>query len=264
MLIKNKCNFSIVVISIVSILMFFSCNNNLIEEELFRNIEDPFYDVPVTDSLTLEGVIYLNWKEDDASDCYYLYRATDQQILSFERIYEGKKTEYVDKNILSSKKYIYRLDKVRGNKTFIGKNYAYGFCSLSRKDNCENNDVESNASFLEYDLNCNIPCVKYITNSIVDCDTDWFYITLPPCRQADIVINQTGIEDNKTTNLKYQIQTAEAKIVTQNKAFQISNKTYTTAKLYFKIIPDTQNFDSYFCTNIEYIISLNQIYSLNN
>ena len=61
---------------------FFSCHNSAFNEELFRNPNDPFDDVPKADSLAAEHTVFLSWEEDDASDMFYLMRSPDKVPLS--------------------------------------------------------------------------------------------------------------------------------------------------------------------------------------
>lgn len=243
-----------------------SCYNNAFNEVLFRTTEDPFDDSPVTDSLSIEHTIYLSWKEDEGSDNFRLMRSVDQNILSFSCIYEGKDTSYTDTEITSGNRYIYRLDKIRGTKIFEGKTYGYGFSSDCRRDSSENNDTEKDASFLEYDLICNIPCVRYITNNNTYLDSDWFYISIPPRRTAEIVINQQNLPNaNATTgaqtNLNIQVAGRASTTVRQNIATIIQNTSFKTQTFYFKVFPETTGL---FPSNnqtavIEYIVSLKKI-----
>ena len=170
-------------------LWFFSCYNNAFNEILFRTADDPFDDVPATDSLTTEHTVYLSWKEDDAADNFYLMRSFDAISLDWICVYEGKSTSYTDTNLIDNEKYIYRLDKTRGAKCFEGKKYGYGWSSGTIIDYCESNDVPEDAAFLEYDRICNLPCVGFVTDNKEILDEDWFYVTVPPMRQADIIDN---------------------------------------------------------------------------
>ncbi|WP_297644906.1 hypothetical protein, partial [uncultured Treponema sp.] len=163
-------------------LWFFSCYNNAFNEILFRTTDDPFDDVPATDSLTTEHTVYLSWKEDDAADSFYLMRSFDAISLDWTCIYEGKSTSYTDTGLIDNEKYIYRLDKTRGSKCFEGEKYGYGWSSGTIRDCCESNDAPENAAFLEYDRICNLPCVGFVTDNKEILDEDWFYVTVPPMR----------------------------------------------------------------------------------
>ena len=152
-----------------------SCSQNAFEEMLFRTTDDPFDDVPLADSLSLEHTVFLSWKIDEGCDRYLLMRSCDQPVLNFECVYEGTETRWTDRDIPDGRRYVYRLDKTRGKKRFEGKDYAYGYSSDCRKDAWENNDTEERAVRLEHDLICSLPCVRYLTDGKEELDCDWFY-----------------------------------------------------------------------------------------
>lgn len=253
-------------ICIICLIFFVSCKENDFEEALFRTNSDPFQDVPVIDSLKTENTVYLSWSEDIASDKFYLMRAEDSDTLEFKCIYEGTSTSFVDSALAEFSRYVYRLDKIRGQKKFYGNTYAFGYASSVRKDENECNDVESQASFLEYDLVCNLPCVRYISKTEPVIDEDWFFVEIPPLRSASIVLNQTAGLDNQSTGSDTQlmllVKGTEPISVKQNVENLISNPTYSTRKMYFKVYPTTTGLfsaDSYTAV-IEYTISLKQVF----
>lgn len=252
------------IIITAALFLLCSCSQNAFEEMLFRTTGDPFYDVPLTDSLSLEHTIFLSWKNDEGSDRYILMRSCDQPVLSFECVYEGTETGWIDSGIPDGKRYVYRLDKVRGKKYFEGKDYAYGYSSDCRKDAWENNDTEERAVRLEHDLICSLPCVRYLTDGKEELDCDWFYIEIPPRRNADIVVSQSNLEDateGAVTNIMVQPVGKESELVRQKKAVRISNASYDTGKFLFKVYPDTtQLFDASGISVIGYTVSLKQIY----
>lgn len=245
-------------------ILLISCTQNSFEEILFRTTDDPFDDVPETDSTSLEHTVFLSWKEDDACDLFRLMRSYDQTTLSFSCIYEGKNTHFIDTSLINDNCYIYRLDKIRGDICFEGNHFAYGYSSDCRKDDKECNDIESMATYLEYDMICNLPCVRYCTNNYESVDNDWFYIEIPPRRSADIIISQHNLQNSSqgaTTNLKIQVKGSESVSVTQMTANRISNTSYETKRFYFNIFPETTGLLSSGSCNtvIEYTVSLNQI-----
>lgn len=245
-------------------LWFFSCYNNAFNEILFRTADDPFDDVPATDSLTTEHTVYLSWKEDDAADNFHLMRSFDAISLDWICVYEGKSTSYTDTNLIDNEKYIYRLDKTRGSKCFEGKKYGYGWSSGTIRDYCESNDVPEDAAFLEYDRICNLPCVGFVTDHKEILDEDWFYVTVPPMRQADIIVGQHNLTNTTLgaeTNLRIQLSGLESQSVRHQVAYQIQNSSYETKNFYFKVFPERTSLSSgnSFCTVIEYTVSLNQI-----
>jgi len=255
---------------LVYLFCFFSCKQNIYEEILFRTLEDPFYDVPTTNSLKKENTIYLSWNEDDASDCFFLMRAEDDTKLNFTCIYKGTETSYIDTDLEEQTRYVYRLDKQRGNKKFIGQEYALGYASTCREDSCENNDNETVATLLTHDFICNLPCVRYTTENKVVIDEDWFYIEVPPRRKVEILIFQEGLPKNLNgsesaplTNLLFQVVGKESTDVIQTNAIIIENTDIETKCIYFRVFPKTTELfaNDSFQTVIVYNISLNKIYS---
>ena len=244
--------------------LFFSCQNGALEEILFRSMDDPSDDVPKADSLATEHTVYLSWKEDDASDSFRLMRASDTAPLSWSCVYEGRATAFMDKNLADNERYIYRLDKTRGQKYFEGKEYGYGWSSGSIRDSCEPNDTRESATFLEYDRICTLTCAGFLTGGKEILDEDWFYVTIPPMRQADIVVGQHNL-DNSTagakTNLRIQVSGFDSQSVRHQAAYPIQNTGYETRSFYFRIFPERTSLSpgNTFCTVIEYTVSLNQI-----
>ena len=255
---KNK---NVLKLIIVYVFMLNSCYNNAFNEILFRNINDPFDDVPKADSLSKEHTVYLSWQEDDAADKYYLMRSFDTVPLDWSCVYEGTGTSYTDTDFMDNEKYIYRLDKTRGSKYFKGEKYGYGWSSGTIRDSCEPNDVPEKAAFLEYDRICNLPCVGFVTDNKEIIDD---YVTVPPMRQADIIVGQHNLTDTTRgaeTNLRIQLSGLESQSVRHQTAYQIQNTTYETKNFYFKVFPERTSLSSgnSFCTVIEYTVSLNQI-----
>lgn len=243
-----------------------SCMNSEFERILFRTNEDPFYDSPKAESVKLENTIFLTWQEDECADCYYLMKSTDSVRLNFECIYSGSGTSFTDTDNRINQCYVYRLDKKRGGKLFIGKTFSYGYGSSCRQDEYENNDTQETSTYLEYDHICNLPCVQYITEGKLHFDVDWFYVTVPPKRTAAIVVSQKGLENATTganTALMFQLAGSSQSAVKQKSAITISNPSNVTRNFYFKIFPDTTALfsPSENCAVIEYTVSLNQIYN---
>jgi len=249
---------------LASMLLASSCAQNEFGSLLFRTTEDPFPDTPEADSLSLERTVYLSWQEDDAADTFRLMRSPDKETLSFSCIYEGKETSHTDTDLADGGKYIYRLDKTRGRMLFEGKRAAFGWSSGCRNDECEPNNTEETAAFLEHDRICSLPCIGFITGGAEIIDEDWFYAVIPPMRQADIVIGQQGLENSAAgaeTNLRIQLKGLESQPVKHLKAYSIKNPGYETRRFYFKIFPERTSLapGGSFLTTIEYTVSLNQI-----
>lgn len=239
-----------------------SCEPSLFGNILFRTIEDPFDDCPVADSISVKKTVLLSWKEDEGCDEFLLYRAEDHDNLKFELVYNGNNTSFDDKDVEENCNYIYRLDKKRGNAIFIGKKYAYGYGASCIKDSYEPNDNKENAVFLDYDLICNTTAVKYITNKKTYLDEDWFYVTIPPHRIAELLITQENINKADTdTDLKIQQLGKKAETVRQMSAISIENPTDERKDFYFYIFPNETKLFSGWSGNtiIQYKVSYSRM-----
>ena len=258
---KNK---AIAYVFFTTLHLLISCSNNTFEEILFRSNEDPFYETLITDSLSLENTVFLKWREDENADGFFLMKADDKSNLVFKCIYEGRETAYTDTAVLTDCRYVYRLDKKRGNKYFEGKAYSYGYGCQTRNDLYENNDTEENAALLDNDLICNLPCVQYITEGVLQIDADWFYLPIPPRRTAEILVSQKGLSNTAkgtTTSLMFQERGKTSEQIKEKTALCISNSTNRTENFYFKIFPDSTNLftESSGTAVFEYTVSLSQI-----
>ena len=256
------------IIIVLSTLLSFSCSDNAFQEMLFRTTDDPFQDVPVTDSLSLEHTVYLSWREDEGCDTFFLMRSYDKfgGDLDFECIYEGTGTSFVDASLPDGDRYVYRLDKTRGTKYFEGKSYAYGYSSDCRRDECEPNDFEDMATHLDSDLNCILNCVSYYTNNVNSMDCDYFYVELPAVRTAVIKINELGLDEGQSLHLMFQPLDGTPIPLTSGDTCQVKNPDFEARKKYFKVFPVTTGlFDEKTnIASISYTVSLNRIIIYSN
>ena len=106
--------------------------------------------------------------------------------------------------------------------------------------------------------------VRYVTGNREVMDCDWFYVDIPPRREAHIVVSQDNLEGNKTegarTQLKFQQPGLDGQTINQKTANKIRNTSFRTERFYFKIYPETTGlFTDSNTTVIEYTVSLNQI-----
>ena len=125
--------------------------------------------------------------------------------------------------------------------------------------------MEESATFLEYDLICNLPCVQYAADKKLVLDEDWFYVKIPARKTGEIVIVQHGLENSLNgtpTNIRFQLLGEESKLVVQNDSLSIKNTSFTERYFYFRVFPEsTKLFSSGSSVRvIEYTISLNKIH----
>jgi hypothetical protein len=97
-----------------------SCDVNRISGEMFRS--DPFPDTVETEVVSAGLAVRLRWREDGGADQYAVMKSTYDEagFGSFEVVYAGTETNYIDRGIDGNYNYAYRLDKKRGTKVFEG------------------------------------------------------------------------------------------------------------------------------------------------
>ena len=230
-------------IMILVMYSFISCNNTLYEE-VFRTMSDPFSDVPEAESFLKENTVYLSWKEDAGADEYYLMRAGDGDKLQFKCVYRGKGTNYTDEDLQNGSRYVYRLDKTRGKKYFVGEKYGYGINTsiFGGVDSYGDNDREESATYLERDRIDIMAVAQFYDGSYI-CDEDWYYVILKARRKAVIILeNTTGNVEHspgEQTHFKYTYSNSTAKEIRNLTAFEIVNETDIEKRIAFKLFCDT-------------------------
>ena len=109
--------------------LFASCENELYQD-FGKSVEDPSDEGITVESYKDVQTVYLSWNQDEACESYVLYRMCENEVTPvFEKIYSGKECSYKDSGLTDSCTYVYRLDKIRGKKTFTGTKYGFGVCS---------------------------------------------------------------------------------------------------------------------------------------
>ncbi len=251
---------------IMSFFCFMSCENEF-SDVLMRTSADPFDDAPVVDSFSTEHTIYLSWNNDEGADLFVLNRAVDSQTPVFYEIYRGNSTTYTDTDLEDNYRYIYRLDKTRGEAYFEGSTYGYGVSSSVRCDEFEPNDIQSYATELEYQCQCNMPCIRFYDGKTI-LDDDWFYVTIPARKTANISVEQTGISisEEEATYFNALILSSNMDVSVSNisPVLTIVNTSTEKRNFYFKIYPNTSkafaSSDTFF-SNLTYTITLAKITS---
>lgn len=236
-----------------------SCENP-VYDLLTRTTDDPFVDIPHTDSFITEKTVYVNWREDKGADTYVLMRAVDDGQKIFKQIYRGKGLSYIDTDLQTSQRYVYRLDKIRGRKYFKNNAYAYGVYTDLIKDAYEDNDTVEKATYLEYACLANIYCYHFTDDRYLE-DIDWYRVRIPARRQAQIVINEVGVGTNQPVSFYILNPGVQSDIKPiQNTAFGIKNTTERTVDISFKVYPDRTKFSG--STVKSYEIRLESIINL--
>lgn len=247
---KNR----LVKIIILVFLFILSSCSNILAQYLLRDYSDPKDSVIEADCFSKVQCINVTWEEDECADLYRLMRADNSLIgnYDFAEVYSGTQTEFCDKQLDNRKSYVYRLDKIRGTKTFIGTKYAYAVCSDVIKDLYEDNDTKEKATYLELDCSCNLFFAPFYDGVIND--EDWFCVKIPPRRTAEIVVN---IKKGSNDVLQFNLDTQKPEQIHNGIAFTITNEFFEDKIIPFCISVNPENISSF--VEIDYEISLQNI-----
>lgn len=214
--------------------LIFSCSQSMLGD-LLRVITDPVVENPSVVSFEKEETIEINWDEDSGTDEYILYKAVDAVLPVYEIIYQGTNLSVVDTDAVGGNRYLYTLGKIRGKKLFGPSDPILGVGSMVIEDELEDNDTKETATKLVWNLNANL--YYYLSYSGAELeDYDWYYVTVPPRRQANIVVTQEGLVGlNTWMNLSLEGHMPE--IIANNVETPLKNYTYEEKTFYFLISP---------------------------
>jgi hypothetical protein len=244
-----------------------SCGDGLLAE-ISRPLGDPRIESPEVSSFVTENCIGLSWSEDPCTDRYVLQRAEDAADPGFDTVYSGETPGYLDADCTDQGRYLYRLVKTRGSRSFGPSRSVMGVASLVCRDSLEPNDVEAAATSLSATLAANLYYYTSIAQPegapLVYQDADWYAVSVPPHRQANIVVTQDGLQGGSTdTWMYFYLKGANPQQIVNNQAIPVPNYSDTsTVTLRFKIYP----VPSFFAQNgggslITYSVSLHSITS---
>ena len=253
-----------VIISLLVPMFFLSCGDGLLVD-MTRIADDPVITKVQAKSFIDENIIYLNWEEDPAADEYILYRAEDNIVHSYQVIYQGNDISFVDTDCSDENRYLYTLAKLRGQKIFGPSNPVLGVGSNVCRDELEENNSKDQATILTWDLVANIYFYRdWLDNELED--LDWYSVTIPPRRIANIVVTQAGQATGDVTYMMFYLEGSNPTPLLNNTAQPIPNYSYSEKKFYFLISPNSAEFISDPTlaggSLIGYTISLNSITSL--
>ncbi len=223
-----------------------SCMENSYAYMLFRSPNDPFDDVPLVDQSSQYLRMNISWQEDPCADYYILMRhdEDDSDKSRYVEVYRGNNLSYTEilEEDLWEKRYIYRLDKYRGEKRFYGSKHGYG-CNIGWQEyTCEPNDTIENAVFLEDPLDEKIAVIKYSDGEGFYSDVDYYYVHIPARMSADILIKRENIEENNSVGLNFTVfSEGKTTSVNQGKANTISNDCSEARNYFFKLSADMDN-----------------------
>ncbi len=235
-------------------------------ESLLRVIDDPVVSEPSVVCLQRENRIDVSWEADDGAEEYVLERAADSATLTYSVVYRGTDNSYADDGLADQSRYLYRLSKKRGTRTFGPSEAILGVGSSASIDEHEPNDAESSATDLSYDLVSNLFYYRTYGGQVIQ-DTDWYAVAVPPRRIANIVITQDGLSGGAIQTYFYFYEKGMVPVTVANNAtIPVSNTSYETKRVLFKVYPKPDEFVSDLTlgggTLVNYTISLYSIIQL--
>lgn len=244
-------------------LAFTGCNPG-VYDALSRTLDDPVVVSPLVESFVESNAIFVKWGYDEGADEYILERAEDSiGDLAYKTVYSGTGLEYADRGLDEGKRYIYRLSKRRGKAMFGPSDEVLGVSSLICRDVYRNDTMDDAIKLESMDYIANIYYYRsYSGLELID--EDWYYIDIPPLRQASVVVNDSQVDVADTpTHFYYYEFTRGNNAVIQLKEFWIINNELESRRYYFKIYPAKTRFVAAGMpaggTIIQYRISLSQI-----
>lgn len=192
----------------------------------------------VVDSFNTEYEIYCSWEADILADKYILLRSEDSSSLNFQQIYSGEALSYVDTNLKDNTQYIYRLDKVRGEKRFVGNRYYLGVFGQKKRDAYEPNNSIETATYLESPKQANL---YYYTSAkgIVVYDIDWYQVRIKAHRMVNITLTYDAVDPVFKVTLP---PNGDEQCPANNHSFEIRNNSNEEKDFYFNVQLDKGKF----------------------
>ncbi|MCK5197333.1 MAG: hypothetical protein KAR21_03225, partial [Spirochaetales bacterium] len=169
------------------------------------------------------------------ADEYILYRAVDTAVPAYEIIYQGDDLSVIDTDVAGQSRYLYTLGKVRGTKLFGPSDTVLGVGSMVIEDSLEDNDTKETATGLIWDLDANLYYYLSYNGTELE-DYDWYNVTVPPRRQANIVISQENLVGLNTW-MYLSLEGHIPEIIANSTGVPLKNYSYEEKTFYFMISP---------------------------
>ncbi len=203
---------------------------------------DPAAVAPRVASFGTEYAISVSWDADPAAEEYILERATDALSPSWSVVYTGAGTSFDDTERTDQVRYLYRLTLTRGSRVFGPSDAVVGVGSAACKDSLEPNDSQDEATPLEYDRTANLYYYRSYAGETVE-DTDWYSVSVPPRRIANVVVTQKGLSGGSVSTFMYlYVKGSSPVTVMNNVAIPITNTSYETQEFLIRITPNPDQF----------------------
>lgn len=222
-------------------LLLVSCSAGFLDQ-MGRVLADPSPSAPRVSSFVSEYCIDAAWDPDKAAEEYILERADDSVSPSWSTLYRGAATLFSDTTCADQRRYLYRLSMVRGSRVFGPAEAAVGIGSAACRDQLEPNDTEQTATPLDYDRAANLYYYRACSGAVVQ-DVDWYSVSVPPRRTANIVVTQSGLTGGSVnTYMIFYLKGTAPAVIVNNAAIPITNPAYETRTFLFRISPNPAEF----------------------
>ena len=224
---------------VIFVNLFPGCGAGLLNE-MIRTNEDPVVISPRVSSFEEENRITVEWSEDQGADEYALYRALDAATPVWNLVYRGGSLVYQEVAVPNRERRLYRLGKIRGTKLFGPSDAVLGVGGDIRRDMHEPNETRDQATLLSYDLSSNLWFFSSYDGQ-ESFDIDWYRVSVPPRRQANIVVTDKVNSDRDNYMSRYR-DGAIVRDVVSGFAFAMANHGYAESEIFFRITPNAQTF----------------------
>jgi hypothetical protein len=222
-------------------LLLASCSNGFLEQ-MGRVLADPSPAAPRAASFHSEYCIKVSWSPDAAAEEYVLERAADSTSPSWSPLYRGTATAWEDRACADQGRYLYRLKLIRGSRVFGPAESAVGIGSAACRDSLEPNDDERSATPLEYDRAANLYYYRSCAGVVVQ-DLDWYSVSVPPRRTANLVVTQNGLVGGAVnTYMIFYLKGTSPAVIVNNAVIPVTNSSYETKSFLFQISPNPSEF----------------------
>lgn len=239
----TKSIFAAVVIFVAATVV--GCGGNAIFTDVSRIVDDPEVACPFVASFVSESEIRVSWDRDPRADEYILELSSGRIPSIFSIAYRGNNTKFTLSQCDDQALYLFRLTKMRGDKSFGPSKSALGVGSSARRDPYEPNDQESDAVELGFYKGANLFYYRAYDGAEVR-DYDWYSITVPPQMIAYIVVRQTEpeiAERGDTRLLLYRPGQLETR-VKNSVEIPLRNDEFEPIRIAFRIAPFVEEFVS--------------------
>ena len=235
-------------------LLFTSCEGEgKFEKILFRTWDDPFDEQPVLALITPDGenpYVHISWSRDEGADDVIVKRAEDSQNPEFEVVCKTTGQdgflEFSDKNLQSNKKYIYKIDKTRGKRSFDSKKLSHIFIDTELILRSEYSNIsKTSAKELSSVVAGKLYAIRYDCDNLVQRNENWFKIRVGAGHKASYTFNltETEIVNGVETQVKLFIdgRSINGERLKQGETFEIENLDGVDKEYYFKLFLDDES-----------------------